>query len=94
MMMNSEFVERCTANFTALIWSERLKSDEERIELAYLRAYGRQPTAHEIAASKTYLSDVAMAFASTQASPEQAQRQCWNSLCHVIVSSNEFIYVK
>ena len=94
MMMNSEFVEQSTANFTALIWNDRLKTDDERIELAYLRAYGRQPTTHEVAASKTYLSDVALAFQATQASPDQQQKQCWNSLCHVIVSSNEFIYVK
>ena len=94
MMMNSEFVEQYTANFRALLFNGQLRTDEERIELAYQRAYGRQPTAHEIAASKTYLSDVALAFASTQASPEQLQKQCWNSLCHVIVSSNEFIYVK
>jgi hypothetical protein len=94
MMMNSEFVEQCTANFTALIWNDQIKTDNERIELAYLRAYGRQPTAHEVSASKAYLDDVARAFSSTQASPEQQQKLTWNSLCHVIVSSNEFIYVK
>ena len=94
MMMNSEFVEQCTANFAALIWNDQVKTDNERIELAYLRAYGRQPTAHEVAASRAYLNDVARAFSSTQASPEQQQKLSWNSLCHVIVSSNEFIYVK
>ena len=94
MMMNSEFVEQCSANFATLLFNDGLRTDDERIERAYLRAYGRQPTTGEVAESKKFLNEVALAFSTSLESPEQQQRQCWNSLCHVIVSSNEFIYVK
>ena len=94
LMMNSEFVEQCAANFAKLLFNDGLQTDDERIERAYLQAYGRKPTTDEVAESKKFLHEVAQAFVTSSASPEQQQILSWNSFCHVIVSSNEFIYVK
>ena len=94
LMMNSEFVAKCSADFAARVFADRLPSEKARIQSAYLRAYGREPTEAEIAASTRYLRDVEQALSETDGTSEQRRQQSWESLCHVIVSSNEFIYVK
>ena len=94
MMMNSEFVEKCSADFAATLMDERHPDDDSQIQSAYVRAYGRAPTALELEGSKAFLREIDQALAASGEANEQRQRQAWQSLCHVIVSSNEFVYVR
>jgi hypothetical protein len=94
LMMNSEFVAKCSADFAAALFDERHQNDDARIQSAYIRAYGRDPTTTEIASSKAFVNAVEQALPATEGTSEHRKRQAWESLCHVIVSSNEFIYVR
>ena len=94
LMMNSEFVLKCSADFAALLLDQPIHIDSARIQQAYLRAYGREPTDREINESLTFLKEVERSIAGSGVSLDECRKQSWQSLCHVIVSSNEFIYLK
>ncbi|MEK6258786.1 MAG: PSD1 and planctomycete cytochrome C domain-containing protein [Planctomycetota bacterium] len=94
LMMNSDFVMKCSSDLAATVLTEPHSSDAQRIGSLYLRSYGREPTADEIASAQAFLRDVEQAVSSSEGTREQHRRRAWDSLCHTIVSSNEFIYVK
>jgi cytochrome c553 len=60
--------------------STRAQGPDEQVRLAYRLAFARLPTAEEEAEAVAYLSD-------------QAQRDRLTEFCHVLLSSNEFLYV-
>lgn len=89
LMMNSDFVLNCSADFAKLLLQNPMANDESRVNDAYLRAYGRPPSADELTQSLDYLRKVQQVV-----SADDAKQQAWRSLCHVILSANEFLYVK
>jgi hypothetical protein len=93
LMMNSDFVVKCSEQLATTILDAPLPDDAGRIQLAYLRAFGREATADEIHFAKAFVRDVEQAVSMADGASEQHRRQAWGSLCHVIISSNEFIYL-
>lgn len=94
LMMNSDFVAKCSSDFAATLLRQPDQQASARIKEAYLRAYGREPIESEISESTAFLQQIEQALSDSDGTREQRQRMAWNSLCHVILSSNEFIYVK
>ena len=99
LMMNSEFVEKCSADLADTLFEERLENDEERIRRAYLRAYGREALPAEVTESLSFLGEIRaelmQAAATGDRTPERVwDKRAWESLCHVMLISNEFIYIK
>jgi hypothetical protein len=65
---------------------EDKKSDDvRRIELAYLRGYGRAPTEREIELASDYLGS------GEGEAEERLQR--WQQFAHVLLASNEFLFL-
>ena len=93
-MMNSELVVKCSSDLATTVLAEPSVSDAQRLQRAYSTAYGREPTTDEIGSSLTFLRDVEQAVSQSAGTPEQHRRSAWDSLCHILLSSNEFIYVK
>ena len=89
MMMNSDFVLKCSSDLATLLLGKPEATEPSRIREAYLRAYGREPSPDELAQSRDYLGTVEKVIPA-----DQSKQQAWRSLCHVILSSNEFLYVK
>ena len=83
-MLNGSLVAR-----SARVWAERLLalggSDEGRLNRAYREAFGRMPVAAESARALGFL-------ARTREQGREAA-QGWESLCRVLLSSNELIFV-
>lgn len=94
MMMNSDFVLKCASEFAASLLSNPGADNHVRIREAYSRAYGREPTETDLRESLAFLNEVNQAVAREEGSAANAPRKAWESLCHVILSSNEFIYLK
>ncbi|MDX2037183.1 MAG: PSD1 and planctomycete cytochrome C domain-containing protein [Isosphaeraceae bacterium] len=71
------------------LWSTRIASapvtDSERLELAYLEATGRRPSAAESAAALAFLSEV-------RASDGEAS--AWSELCHALINTKAFTFVE
>jgi Protein of unknown function (DUF1553)/Protein of unknown function (DUF1549)/Planctomycete cytochrome C len=94
-MMNGEAVGKRSRELAGSLLDEK-GSDHRRIVLVYQRTLGRTPTAEEIRESLGYLeSSRSKSLATAQASNAGATPNvdAWQSLCRVLLSSNEFIYV-
>jgi hypothetical protein len=83
-MMNSRFMlDRARA------LADRLQKTEDlpqgRIEQAYILLYGRQPTERELQTANSYLQSV---------SSLDGELDRWQQYCQVLLSSNEFMFVR
>jgi hypothetical protein len=93
--MNSDLVQGAAAQLAAHLLSQDNWSDVQRIELAYLKAYARTPTAEETARAQRFLTQFERPSGGS-AQPSTAQdcdAQSWGVLCQAILSANEFIYL-
>jgi hypothetical protein len=86
-MMNSEFVGERARNIAKSLLDASALSDSGRIEQAYLRTLNRRPGAEEIDTGLTYLAGLKSRFDSI------TNLEAWQSLCRILIASNEFVYV-
>jgi hypothetical protein len=98
-LMNSSFMQQATRNLAQEL--QALESFQQRITSLYQRLYARSPTATESERCQRYLEVFRQAPPLQAASSEDKQPppttpelRAWQALCHVLVMSNEFIYVK
>ncbi|MFQ5929086.1 MAG: PSD1 and planctomycete cytochrome C domain-containing protein [Acidobacteriota bacterium] len=95
MMMNNEFVV-----LQAQEWARRLTAAEnepgKRVEQMYLTAFGRPPENWEMAEVLQFIESQKSRYeASTElATLETVDHQVWSDLCHVLLNSAEFIYIR
>jgi transposase-like protein len=87
-MMNSEFVLDHSRKVAESLLAEKDASDSRRIQEAYLRILNRTPASGEVDSALTYLKKYETKFGGS--APELS---AWQSLCHVLISSNEFLYL-
>ncbi|MBI5799512.1 MAG: PSD1 domain-containing protein [Verrucomicrobia bacterium] len=84
LMMNSNLVGKSAEKFAAALLASS-NDDARRLELAYLKAYARPPTAKELVRAKKFLAD----FKPDSAASPSA----WAVLCQSLLAANEFIYL-
>ncbi len=102
MLLNSDLIVSC-----ADALSERIRRDvgedvRHQIVQLWKLAYGRNPTAEEIETAQQFVSDQQTHFQnagprsehSPDASTFRPQDSALASLCHMLLSSNEFLYVE
>jgi hypothetical protein len=85
-VMNSPLVIREASNIAGAVLKQE-KQDKRRVEEIYLRVLDRRPDGNEIDQGLTYLTNLHKKW--NQIDEEQA----WTSLTHVLMASNEFIFV-
>ncbi|MFA6542836.1 MAG: PSD1 and planctomycete cytochrome C domain-containing protein [Limisphaerales bacterium] len=90
LLMNSQLVARSATDFAAYLLAAA-GDDAKRLELAYLKAYARQPTAKEVARAKKFLADFERSAGSQTVPP--TPQQAWAVLCQALLAANEFIYL-
>ena len=88
VMMNSPLVEEAALGFAQQLLEIEDASASERIDTAFLRAYGRPASTAEIADSVAFLDEM-----RSRAPADEAETYAWTRLCHVILSASEFIYI-
>ncbi len=102
LMMNSPFVEEAARGFARQLLAIPGASDADRIDTAFVRAYGRPADAAETADALTFLEQVAGEPTSAGegdgddrdgGDSADADLHAWTRLCHVILAASEFIYV-
>ena len=91
-MMNSPFIMEQSKAFAEEIQKSG-KTDVDRINDAYWRAFGRAAAPTEIARATAFLTRYQTALARTVPDVAKRQQIAWESLCQVVLASNEFIYV-
>ena len=68
--------------------------DTGRVRRLYLKAYGRDATDAETAKAIAMVRDVERALQKREPNLDRRRLLAWSSLCQVVVSANEFIYVQ
>jgi hypothetical protein len=98
-LLNNDFVHEQSRQFAARVRREAGPNVAAQIDRAWWLALGRPPGEQDCYAALEHLARQAE-FLSTQAAesgrplpPEEAAQQALESLCHVLVNTNEFIYV-
>ena len=91
-MMNGTFAEQ-KADLLAVRVGMAFPADADRIRYAYRLVYGRKPTAADIADCSKYLARATAAFQKSDLDADQRPRAALASLMHVLLSSDEFVFV-
>jgi cytochrome c553 len=92
-VMNSPFVIDLAKAWATELLSNPTASDTERISQAYQKAFARPPLPAETQRVQQYIAAYEAHLKATQ--PEEGKRTllAWRSLCQILLSSNEFIYI-
>ena len=85
---NSQFVRDRAAALSELVLAAST-AESDRLTDAYLRVLGRRPTADEADAASTYMARMRERLDSADSAAA-----AWASFCHVLLSSNEFLYLE
>ena len=88
---NSKFVmDRSLGLANRLLTDAALPTDSKRVERAYLLTLTRPPDSTEVDEALSYIAELEKRLAQS-ATPEP-RRTAWQSFCHTLLSSNEFLY--
>ena len=92
-MMNSRFVSGRAHDLAKELLADSALDNRRRMETAYLRLFGRRPAADEVDELLAYLSAFQKKAADSRMKTADPNLSAWQSVCHILISSNEFIYV-
>ena len=87
-MMNSSFVIARSQGFARKLLNDPALTDAARIEQAYLMALTRKPEPAEVDNALSYIASL-----EKKITTPEAHQTAWQSFCHVLLSSNEFLYL-
>lgn len=87
-LMNSEFVFENAQLVAQELVGMPTVSDSRRVEEAYLRILDRKPDNGEVESALKYVSEAARKLPG-----DSAALRGWQSLCNILMASNEFVYL-
>ena len=87
-MLNSRFVTEQAGGFAKRLLDDPALSDAQRIERAYVMALARQPDSAEVDSALTYIVEL-----EKKLGQPDGRSTAWRSFCHVLMSTNEFLYL-
>jgi Protein of unknown function (DUF1549)/Protein of unknown function (DUF1553)/Planctomycete cytochrome C len=85
-MMNSEFVTERAKNVVKTLMDDPKYSNRQRVEEMYIKALNRKPAPEEIDSAFTYMDRYKEKFHTDDVA-------AWQSFFHILLTSNEFIYL-
>ena len=83
ILLNNEFVNQQAKTWAAQLLAEEFPTPDQRLNAAWLQIFGRPADADE----RKMLSDFL-------ASGEGDKATRWTDLCHVLMNSKEFLYLR
>ena len=91
-MLNDAFVQRQAVFFAARL-AESAPTGK-RIALAFQIAFARPPTDSEAVLSRGFLADQSSNARAAGTTEKDAQQQALESFCHMLLNTNEFLYIE
>jgi hypothetical protein len=92
-MLNSQFVHEQSESLADRVLAADNDDTESLVTHVWQYALGRRPRAEEVQLALDHLRVQRDHFAETQQESNQIERLAIASLCHVLLNSNEFLYV-
>jgi hypothetical protein len=87
-MLNSRFVDESANGFAKRLFDDAGQADNGRIERAYLAVLTRRPEPAEIDSALSYIAGM-----EKKIDGPDAHVKAWQSFCHILLSTNEFLYL-
>ena len=91
-LMNNAFTHERSAALAQRVMTTASDTPDDRIQVAWQYALGRRPNPSELSLAVAHLAEQQERFGTVE-SNEPADFLALASLCHVLINSNEFIYV-
>jgi hypothetical protein len=92
-VLNSEFLFAQSDRMAERL-SATAADTPARIELAFQIVFARRPTDTELSKSAAFVHEQAVGYEASQTPIDQAQQMALADFCHMLLSSNEFLYVE
>jgi hypothetical protein len=92
-VLNSEFLFAQSDRMAERL-STSAADTPARIQLAFQIVFARQPTDTELSKSATFMHEQTVGYEANQTPADQAQQMALADFCHMLLSSNEFLYVE
>ena len=95
-MLNGKLMQEQAERFARRVADESGPADEDRLERAFRLALGRVPVAEEIEPMTILLRSQAELYrqADPKLAPQQLADAALVDLCHMLLNTNEFLYVE
>lgn len=93
-MMNSKVVADSTRAMAEQLLTSESADDAARVTASYRTAYGRSPNEVELQRAIKFVEGYTESLIAKETPPDEARVKAWQSLCRVILSANEFIYIE
>ena len=93
-MMNSKIVADATRAMAEQLLRNESADNAARVTVAYQIAYGRSPSELELPRALKFVEAYEESLIARETTPGEARLKAWQSLCRVILSANEFIYIE
>jgi hypothetical protein len=93
-MMNSELVAKASDALAASLLKEQGGDDAARIQVLYLKAYGRPAEAGEVARARNLTAAFEAKLQKTEPDEAKRRQQALAWTCQVVLAANEFIFVR
>jgi len=93
-VLNSEFLFAQSENLAARISEMAGPETEQRVKVGFQIVFARQPTASELTRSIAFLNDQAQGYVSNETPADKTRQMALADFCHMLLSSNEFLYVE
>ena len=91
-LMNSDWTMKICDTLAETLLKET--GDTERVRRLYVKAYGREASTAEIAKAIALVSEIDRAMQKRESNANRRRVLAWSSLCQVVMSANEFVYVR
>jgi hypothetical protein len=86
--MNSEFGFEHARKLAEMLLAAPDTSSDHRVEAAYVRILNRAPSSDEVDSALTYIQKYQAKYGK-----EKPELEAWQSFCHILLSSDEFLYL-
>jgi hypothetical protein len=93
-VLNSEFLFSRSENLAARITETTGPETEPLVKLGFQIVFARQPRESELARSIAFLNEQEQGYVSAGNPVDKARRLALADFCHMLMSSNEFLYVE
>jgi len=92
-MMNGWAIGFASENLAKTLLNDPKASDQDRMQRASLRLFGRPADAEDLAEWQAFLDRYQSAPSLEAESPEKRRRLAWQGFCRALMASNEFVYI-
>jgi hypothetical protein len=93
-VLNSEFLFAQSEQLAARIGESAGPESVQRVKFGFQIVFARQPMASELTTSVAFLDEQERGYVSTGSPAEKARQLALADFCHMLLSSNEFLYVE